>query len=128
MSKLRAGYRDEEIFNADEMGLFFRLTPDHSLKFKGEKCSGGKLSKERVTVLVAANMSGSIKRKLLVIAKSKMLRCFKNVKNLPVDYDFNKKAWMTSTIFENTLIKWDSELLKQNKHFNCRQLPIPSSS
>lgn len=126
--KLRAGYGDEAIFNADEMGLFFRLTPDRSLKFKGEKCSGGKLSKERVTVLVAANMTGSIKRKLLVIGKSKMPRCFKNIKNLPVDYDFNKKAWMTSTIFEKTLINWDSELLKQNKHIilivdNCPSHP-----
>lgn len=112
---LRAGYTDEDIFNADEMGLFFRLTPDHSLKFKGEKCSGGKLSKERVTVLVAANMTGSIKRKLLVIGKSKMPRCFKNVKNLPVDYDFNKKAWITSSIFEKTLKNWDKELSKQKK-------------
>ncbi|KAJ8939850.1 hypothetical protein NQ318_011858 [Aromia moschata] len=32
------------------------------MKFKGEKCVGGKLSKERVTVLVAANMIRSQKR------------------------------------------------------------------
>src|SRR5699024_11532775 len=58
-------------------------------------CSGGKLSKERVTVLVIVNMTGSIKKKLLVIGKSKKPRCFRNVKRLPVIYESNKKAWMT---------------------------------
>ena len=45
--------------------------PDKTLRVKREKCTGGKLSKERVTVLVGANMSGSEKRKLLVIGKSR---------------------------------------------------------
>jgi hypothetical protein len=28
------------------------------------------------------------------------LLCFKHVKSLPVNYDANKKAWMTSSIFK----------------------------
>lgn len=60
---LRAQFSNDEIFNADEMGLFYKLTPDKTLKFKGEKCTGGKLSKERITVMVAANMSGTVKKK-----------------------------------------------------------------
>jgi hypothetical protein len=79
------------------------------LKFKSEKCIGGKLSKERITVLVAANMTGTVKRKLLVIGKSKNPSCFKNIKRLPVTYKANKSAWMTSTIFEEEIRKWDSE-------------------
>lgn len=59
---LRAQFSDDEIFNADETGLFYKLTPDKTLKFKGEKCTGGKLSKERITVMVAANMSGTAKK------------------------------------------------------------------
>lgn len=89
--KLREGYSDEDIYNAVETGLFFRLTPDHSLKFN--------------SVLVAANMTGSVKKKLLVIGKSRTPRCSKNIKhmkNLPVDYDSIKKAWMTSVIWEAT--------------------------
>jgi len=62
---LRSGYSDDEIYNADEAGIFFKLTPDKTLHFKGETCSGGKLSKERITV--AANMTGIDKRKLLII-------------------------------------------------------------
>ena len=65
--------------------------PDKTFRVKGEKCIGGKLSKERVTVLVGANMSGSEKRKLLVIIKSKNPRCFKHVQNLPVKYNAKKR-------------------------------------
>lgn len=103
-------YSPKDIFNADETGLFFKLTPDKTLKFKGEKCIGGKLSKERITVLVAANMNGTEKRKLLVIGKSKNPRCFKNIKQLPVTYKANKSAWMTSQFFEEEVRKWDAEL------------------
>lgn len=64
------------------------------------KSVGKKLSKERTTVLVAANMDNIHKRKLLVIGKSKNLRCFKNIKQLPVAYKANKSAWMTTQLFE----------------------------
>ncbi|CAH3978477.1 unnamed protein product [Pieris brassicae] len=104
------GYTTEEIFNADETGLFYNLTPDKTLKFKGEECKGGKLSKTRITVLVAANMTGSCKRKLLVIGKAKKPRCFKNIQSLPVTYENNTRSWMTSQIFEKWLRIWDAEL------------------
>ena len=79
----RNNYDSKDIFNADETGLFYKLTPDKTLKYEGEKCSGGKMSKVRITVLVAANMCGTEKRKLFVIGKSANPRCFKN-KILPV--------------------------------------------
>jgi hypothetical protein len=66
---IREGYVDKDVFNADETGIFFQLTPDRTLTFKGEKCVGGKLSKEQITALVCANADGSEKRKLLVIGK-----------------------------------------------------------
>lgn len=71
---------------------------------------GRKMSKDRITVLVVANMTGTTKKKLLVIGKSKNPRCFKNVKRLPVDYQSNRRAWMVSDIFENFLRHWDKEL------------------
>ena len=37
---------------------------------------------------------------LLVIGKAKNPRCLEHLKILPLDYDFNRKAWMTSAIFE----------------------------
>jgi hypothetical protein len=35
-SKMHELYPDSNIFNANEMGFFFRLTPERTLKFKGE--------------------------------------------------------------------------------------------
>lgn len=113
---LSENYQASDIFNADETGLFYNMTPDKTMKFKGEKCTGGKMSKTRLTIMVAANMTGTCKKKLMVIGKSKKPRCFKNVHNLPVAYESNKKAWMTSAIFEKWLRDWDAQLkLKQRK-------------
>ncbi|CAB3246373.1 unnamed protein product [Arctia plantaginis] len=112
---LRRQFSDDEIFNADETGLFYKLMPDKTLKFKGENCSGGKLSKDRITVMVAANMSGTEKKKLLIIGKSQKPRCFKVVKSLPVDYANNRKAWITSELFEKWLRDWDRNFVKKKK-------------
>lgn len=60
-------------------------------------------------------MTGTDKRNLLVIGKSKSPLCFKGVSSLPVFYENNTKAWMISTIFENTLNYWDDELRRKKK-------------
>lgn len=93
-------YNPCDVFNLDETGLFFRLVPDKTLTFQSEGCSGGKKSKQRVTVLLGANMDGSEKLKPLVIDKSAKPRCFKNVKSLSVSYEANSKSWMTSNVWE----------------------------
>ncbi|KRX13014.1 Tigger transposable element-derived protein 4 [Trichinella nelsoni] len=46
-------YRPDNVFNADEIDLFYHILPDKTLTFKGENCCGGKLSKERLTVRLA---------------------------------------------------------------------------
>lgn len=113
-----------DIFNADETGLFYPMTPD---KFLGESSVGGKLSKVRITILVAANMSGTEKRKLLVIGKSANPRYFKN-EQLSIKYKSNSKAWMTSEIFTNELMEWDERLRRKNRNIvllvdNCLAHP-----
>ena len=46
LPSLLAEYKPEDIFNADETGLFWKCLPDKTMRFKGDRCSGGKLSKE----------------------------------------------------------------------------------
>lgn len=108
-------YKPCDVFNVDECGLFFRLLPAKTLAFKNEKCVGGKKSKERLTVFLGANMDGSEKLRPLVIGKFQKPRCFKNVKSLPVDYDANKKAWMTVTIWEKTIRRLDRQFAKKKR-------------
>lgn len=87
---LLRSYSADDILNADDAGLFY-VTTDKTLTLKGESCHGGKLSKERVTILQSANMSGTEKLPILSIGKSQTPRCFKDIQTLPVNYQNNKK-------------------------------------
>ncbi|XKL63967.1 hypothetical protein PGB90_006331 [Kerria lacca] len=82
--------------------------PDKSFVYKDEKCSGGKLNKERLTVLLCANSNGSEKLPPLVIGKSVKPRCFKNVRRLPCEYRAQCKAWMTGELFSTWLQDLDA--------------------
>lgn len=86
LPNLLKGYESDDIYNADEIALFFKCLPDKTFTFKGEKCHGDKQSKERLTLLQCVNMSGTDKLPLLIIGKSTRPRCFKGVKTLPIDY------------------------------------------
>lgn len=76
-------YSADDIYNADETGVFYQILPDKTLEFKKVDCHGGKKSKERLTAMVCANMTGNDKLPLLIIGKSAKPRCFKNKKTLP---------------------------------------------
>ncbi|XP_051170921.1 tigger transposable element-derived protein 6-like [Leptopilina boulardi] len=106
-------YDANNIYNADETALFFKCLPNKTFTFRGEDCCGGKQSKERLTVLHCANMTGTNKLPLLIIGKSKKPRCFKGVKTLPVDYNSNSKAWMTRNIFTEWLHKVNNNMKKK---------------
>jgi hypothetical protein len=58
------------------------VLPDKTYTLKGESWRGLKVNKERISVLVCANMDGSEKFLSIVAGKSKQL-CFKNTKSLP---------------------------------------------
>ena len=115
LPSIMSKYSPDNIYNADETGLFFKLQPNKSLVYKGERCHGGKQSKDRLTVLPCANMSGSDKLPLLVIGKSQKPRRFKGVKSLPTDYKANRKAWMTKDLFSEWLKKQDQRFRLKNK-------------
>lgn len=91
-------YGEDNCYNADETGLYYRLQPDRSIVAKGDSGSGTKIPKERVTLLVCANASGTKKLRLWMVGKSENPRGM--MKEKPMIYKANKKAWMTSEIFE----------------------------
>jgi hypothetical protein len=69
--RLMAKYSPRDIFSADEFGLFYNMLPDKTYTFKGASCKGIKVNKERITVLVCANLDGTQKLSL-VIGNSKL--------------------------------------------------------
>ena len=115
LSMIMKEYTPDDIYNAEETGIFFRCMPDKTLEFKNIDCHGGKQSKERITGLVCANMSGTDKRPLLILGKSSKPRCFQNVRSFPTEYGANKKAWMTSEIFTNWVKKFDRTCQRQKR-------------
>ncbi|UYV74636.1 hypothetical protein LAZ67_12000351 [Cordylochernes scorpioides] len=126
---LLAKYSPQDIFNADETGLFYKLLPNQTMTIRGEKCEGGKKSKERITVLVCCNMDGSEKLPLLYIGKYRRPRCFHGM-NIPSNYHFNKKAWMTGAIFTDWLKKLDQIFKRRERKIllildNCPAHQIP---
>lgn len=75
-----------------------------------------KKAKERVTVLFCCSATGE-KLKPLVIHKSQRPRSFGHMphSDLPVDYAWNSKAWMTTTIWQLWLEDLNDEMVKQNR-------------
>jgi hypothetical protein len=113
MDELRAlcaTYQPRDILNMDETGLFWKLTPDRTLATQA--VSGGKKSKDRITVALTANADGSEKLEPWIIGRSKNPRCLKNLNRslLRVKYSYNKSKWMTGTICEEYLRWLDNKM------------------
>ncbi|XP_071481843.1 tigger transposable element-derived protein 4-like [Diadema antillarum] len=89
--------------------------PELCSDYQGADCSGGKCSKDRLTLMLCANAGE--KKTPLVIGKSINPRCFKRLdrKDLPVDYHANRKAWMTSNFFELWAKKLDAKMRRQDR-------------
>ena len=98
---LLTNYGLENIYNADELGLFYQCLPDKSYQLKTEKCAGGKQQNQDRLFggLAAANAVGN-KLPMFVIGKAKTPRCFKKIKEFPCRYRLQRKRWMGSVLFE----------------------------
>ncbi|GBB94568.1 hypothetical protein RclHR1_23820001 [Rhizophagus clarus] len=96
---LLAKYDKEDIYNADETGLFFRMELNQTLGTSS--ASGYKMDKNQISILFCTNATGNHKFQPLVIGKSSNSRCFKNFNKsaLSVTYRTNSKVWMHSDIF-----------------------------
>ena len=86
------------------------------MSYKNDPCVGTKQNKCRVTILPCANMTGTEKRRLLVIGKYENPRALKGRKHkLKCTYTSNTKAWMTSLVFTDWLKKWNHKLSREGR-------------
>lgn len=116
VKELIDGYEECNIFNCDETGLFFRVLPKDTMTFINETCSEGNLSKERLTIMLCANMVGEFE-KPLIIGKIKKYRCLKyiNTDNLGIIWKSNTKAWMTRDIMTKWLLDFDYRMTQAKR-------------
>jgi hypothetical protein len=91
-----AQYDPENVYNMDETGLSFRLLSRYNLLMPDEDIStnsGKKKSKDRVSLIVCANVVGTHKIPCTLISKPKAPACIKDCQ-WPVPYFSQAKAWM----------------------------------
>jgi hypothetical protein len=99
------------IYNWDETGLFYRSMPRYTLASGLDDGAGAKEDKVRITALLSVSGDGS-KKKLVVIGKSKVPRGTSEEfwKENGIQYFYNSKAWMNSTIWNKLLKEFDDSL------------------
>ncbi|XP_003376817.1 NADH dehydrogenase [ubiquinone] 1 beta subcomplex subunit 10 [Trichinella spiralis] len=100
------------------MRLDFKQLPQKSLTMPGEACKGGSFSKERLTILLAANAAGE-KLVPLVIGKTAYPRAFRDarvdVSKLPVTWKYSKSTWMSAEIFVEWLKAVNATMRQQHR-------------
>ena len=108
-------YTLDNIYNIDETGLFYRLEPNTTLATGPVR--GTKKCKDRITVALCANASGSDKLVPFVIGKPARPRCFPRQFNVQavVRYRNNSKAWMTAEFFLEFLKEYDQWMRRENR-------------
>lgn len=115
IKKCTRKYDLNDVYNFDETALFYRLPPNKTLAIAAT--SGVKECKERLSIGLCVNASGTDKCKPVVIGKYKRPRCFGKIfdPNYIVHYYNNEKAWMTMIIFKDWLSRFNSKIKLQNR-------------
>ena len=110
-------YDPNDIYNVDETGLFYKLKPTSTLASGPVK--GEKRSKERITVALCCNATGTDKIRPFVIGRAARPRCFGKDFDpcMYVDYRYNKKAWMTNTEWQDVLKNLNTRARGQGRHY-----------
>lgn len=90
----------EQIYNADEADLFWKMLPNPDSDVNEVKASV-RAYRERMTVLCCSNATGYHKLPLVCIGRGKKTRTFTSheVKTMPVNYYSQETAWMDQEIF-----------------------------
>ena len=96
-------YNEENIFNMDETGLFWRQAPTSGLGTQTRP--GRKREKARSTLTVCVNSTGSERLPIWIIGTTKKPRSLSgiNIDALGGVWRSNKKAWMTTFIMSEWL-------------------------
>lgn len=111
----------EQVYNADETDLFWRMTPNPD-----EKETSKMAYRDRVTLLCCTNATGSHKLPLVCVGKRKHSRLFNSseTKMLPVIYFAQETAWMDQEIFQ----KWFHENFVPSVQLELRSKGLPESA
>lgn len=122
------GLSPEQVYNADETGLFWRRLP--SANAAATTTAGAmpalRQTKDRLTVLTCANATGSHKIRPLVIGKGSGVPTLKGPPQLPVAYRAQGNAWVDREVFAD----WFRHIFVPSvkEHFSAVGFPADSKA
>lgn len=107
------GYQEEDIYNFDETGLYWRASPSTGLTSRALPSAGlisrahpgVKQDKSRISILACTNATGSDRLPLWFIGKSQQPRALRstNLAALGAAYRGNKRAWNNNMVMAEWL-------------------------
>ncbi|XP_053415274.1 jerky protein homolog [Nycticebus coucang] len=116
------GLSPEQVYSADETGLFWRCLPKPSPE--GGAVPSLRHSKDRLAVLMCANAAGSHRIKPLAIGKCSGPRAFRGIQHLPVAYKAQGNAWVDKEIFSD----WFHHIFVPSVREHLRAIGLPEDS
>lgn len=108
------GFDSNDVFNADEFGHYYAMAPDRTIS--SERLPGRKKAKVRLSYLACCNASGTERLPLMCIGSAMKPRCFnkKSGGELGFDYHANRKAWMTTALFFDWIMRFSSYITRSD--------------
>jgi hypothetical protein len=103
-------YNKEDIYNMDESGLFWRMSPSQSLTSTNRP--GIKKDKTWVLIIYYVNASGTDRLPIWVIGKARTTRTLRNINlsAIGAQWRWNKRAWMNQIIMREWLLAFYSHI------------------
>lgn len=119
------GLSPEQVYNADETGLFWRCLPSAAAATPGP-VPGLWQSRDRLTVLTCANATGSHKIRPLVIGRCSGAPALKGPQPPPVAYRAQGNAWVDKEVFAD----WFRHIFVPSvkEHFSAAGFPADSKA
>jgi len=108
-------YADDDRYNFDETGLFYRMPSSIGLEI--QEAHGSKGDKTRVKYGFCMNAAGTDKQEPYIIGHVRHPRYFGKRPAIHLEYNFyynNKKAWMTGVIWLYELQRFEKKMERQN--------------
>lgn len=110
-----SGYTPDLIFNADETAVFYRQFSKMVRSINGEPVQGHKQMKDRFTLLVCANMTGTVRIPLCVVSSAKELDDPSDIATRVLK---TASGWMTAESFSQWLQVIFIPMVKAYMHGN----------
>ncbi|GMF26654.1 unnamed protein product [Phytophthora fragariaefolia] len=116
LQKVTDLYSPSDVYNMDETGLCYAMTPVRSICSKNMR--GVKKNKTRITLALTSNTDGSDTLPILLLGRAAKPRCFggRTPAECGFHYKNSSKAWMNGAVYRDWLRALDRDMRAAGRH------------